>query len=91
MCVNQQGCQGYVALHSSHMGENVPVVSGLEDAASFQISAVPHTGRQRAAPQGAVGGGTCWSSLGLAACIEVSSAQLCEGGALPLCSMGPLL
>ena len=46
MCVNHQGCQGYVALHSSHMGENVPVVSGLEDAASFQISAVPHTGRR---------------------------------------------
>ena len=31
----------------SHMGENVPVVSGLEDAASVQISAVPHTGRQK--------------------------------------------
>lgn len=88
--MNHQGCQAYVALHSSHMGENVPVVSGLEDAASFSdLCGAPHRDR-RAAPQGAVRGGTCRSSLGLAACTEVSSAQLCEHKALPLCSQGPL-
>lgn len=45
--MNHQGCQAYVALHSSHMGENVPVVSGLEDAASFSdLCCPPHRGTE---------------------------------------------